>query len=213
MHSRYPGDLSVIYKVPVDRPWFWASPHYIERLRPRLTLDWEPSFPGEPHDHGWFDQSYGEGDLFRYAELWLRHVSSQLRLKVFISYAREDVRVARQLYDELTRSGHEPWLAERSLLPGQDWQLEIRRAVRTADAIIPLLSRRSAGKAGYVQKEIRLAIEAAERRPEGSIFVVPVLLEDVQVPESLSQWNYLDTSRADWFEQLLHSLDHIRRSR
>jgi hypothetical protein len=210
VNPRHPNDLSLVYRTPADLPWFWASPHHMDNRPNDLTLSWLPSFPEEPFDHGWFDQSYDTRELYRFAELWLRAVSARLRLKVFISYAREDAQAARQLCDRLVAAGHEPWLDQVSLLPGQDWQLEIRRAVRAADAVITLISKRSAAKVGYVQKELRLAVDAAERRPEGRIFVIPVLLDDAAVPDSLSQWNHLDATRSDWFEVLVRTLDHIR---
>jgi hypothetical protein len=37
-------------------------------------------------------------------------------------------------------------------------------------------------KEGYVQREIRRAIEVAEEKPEGTIFIVPVKLEECDVP-------------------------------
>ena len=49
--------------------------------------------------------------------------------------------------------GHEPWLDEDRLLPGQDWDREIRRAIEHADVVIVCLSERSE-KRGYVQNAV-----------------------------------------------------------
>jgi len=40
-------------------------------------------------------------------------------MKVFISYAREDVEMARKLYDDLKNAGVSPWMDEEDLLPSQ----------------------------------------------------------------------------------------------
>ena len=37
----------------------------------------------------------------------------------------------RGLYIRLTKDGVDAWLDKEKLLPGQDWELEIRKAVRT----------------------------------------------------------------------------------
>jgi hypothetical protein len=37
------------------------------------------------------------------------------------------------------------------------------------------LSRRSLSKEGYVQKELRQALEVAKEKPEGTIFLIPAL--------------------------------------
>ena len=54
----------------------------------------------------------------------------QRSLKVFLCHAHSDKDVVRALYERLTRDGVDAWLDKEKLLPGQDWELEIRKAVR-----------------------------------------------------------------------------------
>jgi len=59
-------------------------------------------------------------------------------LKVFPStgsghrlcHAHADRDPVRGLYTRLTQDGVDAWLDKEKLLPGQDWELEIREAVR-----------------------------------------------------------------------------------
>ena len=51
-------------------------------------------------------------------------------LKVFLCHAHSDKNVVRNLYLRLTKDGVDAWLDKEKLLPGQDWELEIREAVR-----------------------------------------------------------------------------------
>jgi hypothetical protein len=53
-------------------------------------------------------------------------------LKVFLCHARADRDPVRGLYARLTQDGVDrfAWLDKAKLLPGQDWELEIRKAVR-----------------------------------------------------------------------------------
>ena len=51
-------------------------------------------------------------------------------LKVFLCHAHADRDAVRGLYTRLTKDGVDAWLDKERLLPGQDWELEIRKAVR-----------------------------------------------------------------------------------
>lgn len=104
--------------------------------------------------------------------------------KIFISYGKEDCEVARRIRADLESSGLEIWIDEEELLGGQDWKLEIRRAIGSAQVMLILLSNSSASRRGYVHKEVRVALEILEQLPEGRIFVIPVRLEECTLGHS-----------------------------
>jgi len=128
------------------------------------------------------------------------------RLKVFLCHASGDKPAVRDLYHRLRSDGIVPWLDEEDLLPGQDWQLEIPKAVRSSDAVIICLSSRAITKAGYVQKEIKDALDAADEQPEGTIFLIPLRLEECEVPERLRRWQWVDLFQEKGYERLLRAL-------
>jgi TIR domain len=127
-------------------------------------------------------------------------------LRVFLCHASCDNERARSLHRELTIHGYAPWLDESNLLPGQDWNHEISRAIRTADVVIVVLSRASVTKSGYVQKEIRLALDMADEQPEGAIFIIPAKFEDCIVPERLAKWQWVDLRNIRGITLLLRTL-------
>lgn len=100
----------------------------------------------------------------------------------------------------------EPWLDEENILPGQDWEREITKAVRTVDAVIVCLSRESISKTGYVQKEIRFALDKADEQPDGVIFIIPLKLEECEVPHRLRRWHWVNYFEAQGYERLLRAL-------
>jgi hypothetical protein len=51
-------------------------------------------------------------------------------LKVFLCHAHADRDRVGALYTRLTKDGVDAWLDKEKLLPGQDRELEIRKAVR-----------------------------------------------------------------------------------
>ncbi len=127
-------------------------------------------------------------------------------LKVFLCHASGDKPPVRDLYKRLTIEGVDAWLDKEKLLPGQDWRLEIPKAVQESDVVVICLSKKSVTKEGYVQKEIKFALDIAEEKPDGTIFLIPARLEDCTVPDRLSRWHWVDLYEENGFTQLLRSL-------
>jgi hypothetical protein len=59
-------------------------------------------------------------------------------LKVFLCHAHADRDSVRTLYTRLTKDGVDrfAWLDKANLLPSQDWELEIRKAVRELGLVL-----------------------------------------------------------------------------
>lgn len=133
-------------------------------------------------------------------------MSSERKLKVFLCHSSGDKPAVRELYTRLQADGFDPWLDEEDILPGQDWRREIPKAVRSTEAIIVCLSHVSITKEGYVQTEIVEALDVADQKPEGTIFVIPLRLEDCEIPERLSRWQAGRLFAARGYEQLVQAL-------
>jgi hypothetical protein len=126
--------------------------------------------------------------------------------QIFLSYAYEDRNKVVDISQRLTQAGYETWLDAKNLLPGQDWEIEIRKALKDSEFVFIFLTKNSTTKEGYLQKEIKSALRIADEKPEGTIFLVPIKLEDVEVPESLKHIQWLELYRNDGWEKLLDAL-------
>ena len=126
-------------------------------------------------------------------------------LKVFLCHAHADRDAVRALYARLTQDGVDAWLDKANLLPGQDWELEIKKAVREADVVVVCLSKQF-NQAGFRQKEVRLALDTAMEKPEGEIFIIPARLEECDNLESLRKWHWVDLFEEDGHEMLMRAL-------
>lgn len=131
------------------------------------------------------------------------------QLRVFLCHCSEDKDAVRSLHDKLLTSGHLPWLDEKQLLPGQDWDLEIRRAIRRSHVILVCLSDKTIVKRGYVQKEIVRALDIADEQPEGAIFVIPAKLRPCDVPERLRRWQWVDLTATEGYARLEAALQAV----
>jgi hypothetical protein len=115
------------------------------------------------------------------------------KLRIFLCHASQDKPIVRELYQKLLAEGWiDPWLDEEKLLPGQDWDMEIEKAVESADVVIVCLSNHSVTKDGYVQRELKFVLDIALEKPEGSIFTIPLRLNDCETPRRLRSWQYVD---------------------
>jgi CRP-like cAMP-binding protein len=128
-------------------------------------------------------------------------------LQVFLCHSSGDKPAVRELWERLRiEVGIKPWLDEEDLLPGQDWGREIPKAVKASDVVIVCLSRSATSKAGYVQKEIGYALDVAEEQPDGTIFLIPLKLEECDVPERLRRWHWVDAHKPAGYERLMRAL-------
>jgi hypothetical protein len=101
---------------------------------------------------------------------------------IFLSYAREDSDEATRLYLALRKAELSVWFDKESLSPGVRWQVAVEKAIRKARYFIALISSRSAAKRGFVQREIRRALEVLEEFPENETYLIPVRIDDCQPP-------------------------------
>lgn len=123
----------------------------------------------------------------------------------FISYAREDYETAVRLFEDLRRAGLTPWLDRKALRAGEDWRAAIREGLRSATHVIALISQHSVNKRGFVQKELRQALELLEEIPPGQIYIIPVRLD-----RSLTKHVRLnDLHRVDLFDGYETGLEQI----
>jgi len=133
--------------------------------------------------------------------------SDKNELKVFLCHALEDKKVVRDLYSRLIQNGVKPWLDEQDIIAGQDWEYEIEKSVSESDAVIVCLSKRSITKTGYVQKEIKYALDIADKQPEGAIFIIPFFIEKCALPRRLQKWQAIEFYHKDGYNKLLEALD------
>lgn len=124
------------------------------------------------------------------------------KLRVFLCHASQDKPIVRELFQRLLAEGWiDPWLDEENLFPGQERSLEVDRALESADMVITCLSKQSLSADGYIQRELKAVVDIARDKPENSLFIVPIRLDDCDVPRSLRPWQYVDFSLVDAREQ------------
>lgn len=124
--------------------------------------------------------------------------------RTFISYAHNppDREVALWLYDDLAKAGHFPWLDEKDLLPGEDWASRVVEEIRECKLFLALLSHHSLNRRGFVQKELRVALDVLDQVPVDERFLIPVRLDACEPRDerrrSCATWRGSSASRNAW---------------
>ncbi len=112
-----------------------------------------------------------------------------LKKKLFISYSHEDSEKVRKFAFFLSLYGFDLWMDEKLLKSGDNYTTKIFSGIHDADIYVVFLSRASLDS-NWVDAEIDFALR--EKIEKKRLTVIPVLLEDVDVPIALSNIDYLD---------------------
>ncbi|WP_129582212.1 toll/interleukin-1 receptor domain-containing protein, partial [Rodentibacter caecimuris] len=130
-----------------------------------------------------------------------------MSLNVFISYAKEDQKIAIQYYNWLENENFNPWLDVKKLKGGQNWALEIDRAFKKAHVIIWLMSPQSICKRGFVQREVKEALDNLRYKQPDDIYMIPIIIENCNVPDYISdKLQFINNSDGLAFDSLKSSL-------
>jgi hypothetical protein len=96
---------------------------------------------------------------------------------VFLSYANEDQKDARKIFEDLKGHGVNVWADFDSLRPGSKWKIAIKKAIEESQYFLAVLSSNSSKK-GFVQKEIAQALDILDEFPESDIYIIPIRLNE-----------------------------------
>ncbi len=191
---------------------FYCYTDWLQYLIENFFTRWGYNLTGSVHWEGQDPNDYGiicvKNNLVEvFGPIVIMNASGDIRpLRAFLCHASDDKSEIEKLYNKLCEDHIDPWLDKKALIPGQDWKLEITRAVRNSDVVIVCLSHRSINKIGFVQREVKFALDVAEEQPEGSIFIIPAKLEECDIPQRLQQWQWVNLYEQDGYERLLLAL-------
>lgn len=107
---------------------------------------------------------------------------SEVNDLIFLAYAKEDRQLVRLLFKKLQQAGFRPWLDEESISLGHQWETEIEKAIRECKVFLACISKNSIAKDGYVQRELALALNEAEKKANLHQRLIPVVLDDSEIP-------------------------------
>ncbi|MDT8414065.1 MAG: toll/interleukin-1 receptor domain-containing protein [Flavobacteriaceae bacterium] len=119
---------------------------------------------------------------------------------IFFSYSRDDSEFVLQLAKNLRQAGANIWLDQLDISAGSRWDKSIEQVLTRSKTLLVILSKTSV-TSDNVLDEVSFALE------EGKT-VVPVLLEDCEIPFRLRRLQYADftENREKGIQTLIHAL-------
>lgn len=109
--------------------------------------------------------------------------------KIFISHSSKDQGFARQLASDLAELGYQPWLDEWEIKVGECIVSKIQKGLDECEYVIVVLSRNSV-TSGWVDREWK--DKYWDEVKTGKITVLPVLIDDCEIPSLLKTKKYAD---------------------
>jgi hypothetical protein len=125
---------------------------------------------------------------------------------IFLSYARDDQTKVKETYKRLEAEGYQPWMDQYDILPGENWALCIRNAIKKADFFLIFLSNHSVNRRGVLQKEIRAALASEDGMLPTDIYLIPVRISDCLIPDELSTYQRVDLFEESGWDRLLSAI-------
>jgi len=119
--------------------------------------------------------------------------------QVFISYSRKDTGAARNIAALCNKIGLNAWLDE-DLLPGENWQEGIEKALEACTIAIVLISSGSSSSQ-WTRKEWSALCEQKWKRPD--IEIIPIKMEDAKTPPFLCRYETISAKDEDLDYRLL----------
>jgi hypothetical protein len=127
-------------------------------------------------------------------------------VQIFLSYAREDREEVESLYQKLSDAGFKPWMDTKDILPGEQWKSSNQKAIQRSDFFLACLSKNSVGKRGWIQREIRDALDIWQEKLDSDIYLIPVRLEDCEAPDRLRDFQWVDLFEEDSWTRLVEAI-------
>jgi hypothetical protein len=120
--------------------------------------------------------------------------------QIFITYSSKDQKVARTICTALENRGLVCWISARNVKPGQNYQEQIVRAIRTAKIMV-LVFTANANNSNEIKKELALA-------SQNNLLVIPVRIDDV-VPNEAFAYEFATRQWIDLFEDWENSIAQL----
>jgi hypothetical protein len=125
---------------------------------------------------------------------------------IYLSYAREDEKQVQELYERLSSAGFEPWIGSRDVRTGEDWLATSGKAIYQSDFFLSIRSTNTEQRSGHFDEELAVALDIGKEKPPGEVFLIPVRLEDCEMPESLQNIRWVDLFTEGGWDLLLKSI-------
>lgn len=128
--------------------------------------------------------------------------------RVFIMYSHADQAIAEEIVEKLKQFGYNPWFDMDEIAPGQRIAETIDNGLAQS-AVALLLVSKNLDFDGAIGKELKIALATMKSKDELFSPVIPVRLDETEVPLALANVSWINLCNSDSFEQLDRGLKRV----
>ena len=177
-----------------------------EEIRREVYLAKDEELSPEEQCSLLLELNYIDGELYgNYFRLRYGESKVLTGKKVFISHSSKDKHFVNTLATDLHNCGIEPWVDEWKIRVGESIPTKIGNGIKESDFVILVLSK-SSTRSKWVEAEWQA--KYWHEIQKGRVALLPILLEDCEVPELLKTKKYADFTEG-YYEGLTRVLDAI----
>lgn len=126
--------------------------------------------------------------------------------RIFIIYNHKDMNSAHELVKKLRDAGYNPWWDQEEIVPGQRIVDSVSNGLLSSAVALLLVSKNLDYEKGILAVELKTALATMRSKDESFSPVIPIRLDDSEVPSMLAGVQWLDFKEEGDFERLDKSL-------
>ena len=115
---------------------------------------------------------------------------------VFLSYTTNDQITVKAFAEVLRSKGLTPWIDQEQIVAGQSILENVSRGLQSANCLALFMSKYSM-KSKWVQQELNIVMASRLSSRKNGPIIIPILLEDMDVPAILRDVKYIDLRDGD----------------
>lgn len=128
-------------------------------------------------------------------------------MNAFVCYPSEHLAEAKKFAGFLKSVDVDYWFDKESLVGGDEWDRERKKALADSDMVIVICSTQTTERDGVYQREINETLERQKDMRLGKNFLIPVRAKDIDLPPELSKFQYIDIFSEAWEIQAARAIN------
>lgn len=129
--------------------------------------------------------------------------------RIFIMYSHADAEHAKRLVDSLREAGYNPWYDQDEIAPGQRIAETVANGIAQSAVALLLVSKNLDLQKEVINRELKAALSTMRSRDETFSPVIPIRLDETDVPESLLGVQWLSMNDDTFLERLDKGLKRV----
>jgi formylglycine-generating enzyme required for sulfatase activity len=129
------------------------------------------------------------------------------RPRIYCSHSMDDRKQVDDLYRRLVDENFAPWIDRYEISSALEWEDKALTALRKSEFFLCLISQTTTRRSsGFYRQELRTALDLCAGARRNDRFLIPVRLEECELPAEIADRQAINLYESDGFDRLLEAL-------